>query len=63
MSQATKSAKTPREHFMRAVEDELSKFERKERSFRQAVRQERADQLRLPITRNALKTGDSSRQH
>ncbi len=44
--------RTPREHFMRAVDDELSKFERKEREFRQAERDERAAKLRLPIDRN-----------
>ena len=43
-------AKTQREHFMRAVDDELDKFERKERAFRQQERAERAAQLRLPIT-------------
>jgi hypothetical protein len=39
----------PREHFMRAVDDEFAKFERKERAFRQAEREERAAELRLPI--------------
>jgi hypothetical protein len=37
---------------MRAVEDELSKFERKELAFRQAERDERAAKLELPIARN-----------
>jgi hypothetical protein len=37
---------------MRADEDEFSKFERKERAFRQAEREERAANLRLPIARN-----------
>ena len=37
---------------MRAIEDEFSKFERKERAFRQADRDERAAKLRLPIDRN-----------
>jgi hypothetical protein len=45
---------TPREHFRRAVEDELSKFERKERAFRQADRDERAAKLRLPVNRDRL---------
>jgi hypothetical protein len=45
----TKIKATPREHFMRAVDDEFSKFERKERAFRQAERDERAAQLGLPI--------------
>jgi hypothetical protein len=35
---------------MCAIEDEFSKFERKERAFRQADRQERAARLRLPIS-------------
>jgi hypothetical protein len=51
-------AKTPREHFMRGVDDELAKFERKERAFRQAEREERAARLKLPIERKpALFTG------
>jgi len=37
---------------MRAVQDEFSKFERKERALRQAERDERAAKLRLPIARN-----------
>jgi hypothetical protein len=37
---------------MRVVEDELSKFERKERAFRQAEQDERIAKLRLPIARN-----------
>jgi hypothetical protein len=44
----------PREHFKRAVDDEFSKFERRERAFRQAERDERAAQLRLPIARTRL---------
>ena len=42
----------PSEHFMRVVDDELSKFERKERAFRQAEQDERIAKLRLPIARN-----------
>jgi len=42
-------AKTPREHFMRAVEDELAKVEQRERAFQQAERNERAARLRLPL--------------
>jgi hypothetical protein len=34
---------------MRAVDEEFSKFERKERAFRQVERAERAAKLRLPI--------------
>jgi hypothetical protein len=44
-------AKTPREHFMRAVDDELAKFVRKEIAFQQAERDERAARLRLPVAR------------
>ena len=45
-------AKTPREHFMRAVDDEFAKFERKENAFRRAEREERAAQLRLPVAQD-----------
>jgi hypothetical protein len=44
-------AKTPREHFMRAAEDELNKFVRRELAFQRAERQERAQRLRLPVGR------------
>jgi hypothetical protein len=47
----TRIVRSPREHFMRAVEDEFSKFELKERAFRQADKDERAAQLGLPIVR------------
>ena len=43
-------AKTPREHFRRAAEDELAKFVRKEIAFQKADRAERARKLRLPIS-------------
>jgi hypothetical protein len=49
MDKPTHIARTPREHFMRAVEEEFSKFERKEWALRQAERDERAAKLRLPI--------------
>ena len=42
--------KTPREHFMRAAEDELARFVQKELAFLRAEREERALRLRLPIT-------------
>jgi len=51
--------KTPREHFMRAAEDELAKFERKERVFRQADRDERAARLKLPVDTAAIHTRES----
>ena len=41
-------ARTPREHFRRAAEDELEKFVRREIVFQQAERVERARKLRLP---------------
>ena len=49
MYRVTPIAKSPREHFMRTVEDEFSKFESKERAFRQAEREERAAKLHLPL--------------
>lgn len=42
-------SKTPREQFMRAAEDELAKFVRKELAFQRAEREERALRLRMPI--------------
>ena len=45
-------AKTPRERFMQAVDDELAKFVRKEVAFQRAERDERATQLRLPLARH-----------
>jgi hypothetical protein len=42
-------AKTPREHFMRAAEDELDKFVRKELEFRRTERNELAARLGLPL--------------
>jgi hypothetical protein len=41
-------ARTPREHFRRAAEDELEKFVRREIAFQQAERIERARKLHLP---------------
>jgi hypothetical protein len=56
MYRPTRVAKSPREHFMRAVDDEFSKFERNERALRQAERAERAAQLQLPLDRNPTPT-------
>jgi hypothetical protein len=50
-------AKTPREHFMQAAKDELEKFERKEITFQQAERNERARKLRLPSLGANRETG------
>jgi hypothetical protein len=44
---------------MRAVDDELAKFERKEMAFQQAEREERASRLRLPLARE----NPASRRH
>jgi hypothetical protein len=40
--------KTPREHFMRAAEEQLEKFVRREIAFQQEERNERARKLGLP---------------
>jgi hypothetical protein len=44
---------SPREHFMRAVGDDFSRFERKEKALRQAERDERAARLKLPVGSNS----------
>jgi hypothetical protein len=62
MIERKSNAKMPREHFMRAAEDELVKFVRKEIAFQQAERDERATQLRLPIAReNSRSSGTTGR--
>jgi hypothetical protein len=45
----TQAGKTPREHFVKAVHDELANFERKEIEFQKMERDQRAARLRLPI--------------
>ena len=40
---------TSRERYMRAIHDELVKFERKEADFRKKVREERTAELHIPI--------------
>ena len=50
MSRPTRIVRSPREHFMSAVDDEFSKFERQERALRQAEREERAAKLKLPVS-------------
>jgi hypothetical protein len=50
MIERNRIAKTPREHFMQAAEDELAKFVRKEIAFQQNDRDERAMKLGLPIS-------------
>jgi hypothetical protein len=59
MVEPKRIAKTPRERFMRAAEDELAKFVRKEIAFQQADRNERALKLRLPISVRNSESGHS----
>jgi hypothetical protein len=47
---------------MRAVDDELAKFERKEWEFRQADQQERAAKLGLPLPRSRPSTNQGDRR-
>jgi hypothetical protein len=42
-------AKTPREHFMRAADEELARFVNKEIEFQRSEREERAARLGLPV--------------
>src|SRR5258708_6834481 len=49
MAARTQARKTPREHFVKTVHDELAKFERKEIEFQKMERDQRAARLRLPI--------------
>jgi hypothetical protein len=49
MAARTQVEKTPSEHFMKTVHDELAKFERKEIEFQKTERNQRAARLRLPI--------------
>ena len=51
-------AKTPRERFMRTVNDEIAKWQQKELAFQRAERDERA--ARLPLDLSAL---TSNRNH
>jgi hypothetical protein len=56
-------SKTPREHFMRAAEDELAKCVHKELAFQQADREERARRLRLPVARiKQISIGDRGQE-
>ncbi|WP_050420539.1 hypothetical protein [Bradyrhizobium tropiciagri] len=49
MSARPQSAGTSHAQFMRAANDELAKFERREREFRRKDRDERAKRLQLPL--------------
>ena len=46
----TQIAVTPRERFMQAAQKEMAKFERHESEFRKKDREERAAELRIPLT-------------
>jgi hypothetical protein len=63
MVRRTTIAQIPREHFMLAVDEEFAKFERKERAFRNADRRERAERLRLPLTKGKEKPGLRAYEH
>jgi len=54
MIKHTSIVRTPREHFMRTVDEEVAKFELKERAFQRADRDERAARLHFPLTREHL---------
>jgi hypothetical protein len=45
----TQTARTSHTRFMRAVNEELAKFERSEQEFRQKDREERAKRLQMPV--------------
>jgi hypothetical protein len=49
MAKRSEIGKTSREHFKRAVDDELTKFVRKDIAFQKADRSERAARFRLPL--------------
>jgi hypothetical protein len=51
ISAHTQVEKTPSEHFMKSVHDELA-FERKEIEFQKTERYQRASRLRLPISKH-----------
>ena len=51
---------TPRERLLNAAEKELIAFERREREFRNRVRQERAAELRMPAIKDELLRNERS---
>jgi hypothetical protein len=53
----TQAGGTSRTHFMQAVNEELTKFERCEREFRKKDRDERAKGLQMPIETTTPKIG------
>jgi hypothetical protein len=46
---------TPRDRFLEAAKRELAAFEKKEREFRNKVRKERAEELRIPADNGELR--------
>jgi hypothetical protein len=58
MVEPKRIAKTPRERFMQAAEDELAKFVCKDIAFQQADRNERAMKLRLLIKAREVSGGN-----
>jgi len=58
---ASPIGKTPREHFMRTVDEEFVKFEREERALQRADRDERAARLHFPLARENLPPVDNDK--
>jgi hypothetical protein len=52
MATRTQAGKKPRKYFMKAVKEELAKFERKEIEFQKMERNQRATQLNFPMPKN-----------
>jgi hypothetical protein len=52
MSASSQFAETARNNFMDVAQEEMRKFEVKERELRRKEKKERASQLRLPISRS-----------
>jgi hypothetical protein len=48
---------TPRDRFLEAAKRELAAFEKKEREFRNKVRKERAEELRIPAEPTTVNFG------
>jgi len=55
MMERTQIAVTSRNRFMQAAQNEMAKFEREEIEFRKQDRQERAAELRMPVTDNGIR--------
>jgi hypothetical protein len=48
----TQIAETPKDRFVRAAQNEMTKFERQEIEFRKKDREERAARLRIPLPKD-----------